>query len=482
VGALFWIAVMAVGLELFAAARDRANIRLARRVESGLYASEASAPDDAVVREYAPEPPVIGRDFEARRAFLALDDAGRDAQAAARGEVVALCRPDGRMEQLWIPPDGAATPEIITFGNGLKKGASLLDALPAESCADAPGAFAEALSGGRPLREYPIPQSGGAPPYVMQFAWQAAPDKKTVAVFVRPSMWKRLWQELRPGTRQSDAMDLRINARGFRDDEVVLPKPAGVYRIVCVGGSTTAEGVSNALTYPNMVETKFARVFGPGRVDVVNAGIFALTSYGEVDHLADYLGLEPDLVVHYNFVNDVPAIAGRWLDGNAPSKRLRALLLRSRLVYDCLNPLLLPGNAVIDRALDETVLANLTRLADACRDKGIALAVGTFAAPDYAALDRAQRAFFDGRINNMLWGRLMNMVSYLSVLDRYNARIRAFCAERGLPVIPVAESLRGGAECFTDICHLRPRGIERKAQIVFDALRGKVEKGLEVKK
>jgi hypothetical protein len=482
VGALFWMAIAAAGLELFATFRDHANMRLARQVEANLFTAEAGAPDEAVVRGYAPDSPAVGRDFEARGAFFALNEAGRAEHASARGEVVALCRPDGAVERLWTPPQETAAPEITAFGRSLKTAAPLFDALPPDASGDARGAFAEALSGGRPLREYPIPQPGGAPPYVMQFAWQAAPDKSGAAVFVRPSMWKRLWQELRPGTRQCDAMDLRVNARGFRDDEVTLPKPAGVYRIVCVGGSTTAEGRSGALTYPNMVEAKFARAAGAGRVDVVNAGIFALTSYGEVEHLADYLALEPDLVVHYNFVNDVPAVTGRWVDAGLVSNRVRTLLLRSRFVYDYLNPLLMPNNRAIDRAIDETVLANLARLADACRDKGADLAVCTFAAPDYASLDRAQRAFFDARMNNMLWGRLINMASYLRLLDRYNDRVRAFCAERGLRVIPVAESLHGGTECFTDICHLRPGGIERKAQIVFDALRETVEKGLEAKK
>jgi len=481
-GVLFWLFAMAAGLELFATARDRVNDRLARQVESGLYSGEASAADEAIIREYATEPPTIGKDFEARRAFLTLNDADRAAYAGKRGEVAALCKPDGGIEQVWLPPEGNAAAEVVAFGKTLKAGALLRDALPPDASGDAAGAFAEALSGGRPLREYPIPQPDGAQPYVMQFAWEAAPDKHAVAVFVRPSMWKTLWHELRPGTVQSDAMDLRINAQGFRDDEVALPKPARVYRIVCVGGSTTAEGLSNALTYPNMVETKFARALGPARVDVVNAGIFALASAGELEHMADYLALEPDLVVHYNFVNDVPAIAGRWLDGNAAVNRLRRLALRPRMVYDWMNPLLLPGNAVLDKALDDTIFANLTKLADACRAKGVELAVCTFAAPDYFALDRPQRAFYDYRINNMLWGRLMNMASYLRVLDRYNVRVRAFCAERGLRVIPVAESLKGGTDCFTDICHLRPRGIERKAQIVFEALRDPVAKELEAKK
>jgi len=35
---------------------------------------------------------------------------------------------------------------------------------------------------------------------------------------------------------------------------MTVPKPAGVFRIACVGGSTTVEGPHNELTYPNYLE------------------------------------------------------------------------------------------------------------------------------------------------------------------------------------------------------------------------------------
>ena len=41
--------------------------------------------------------------------------------------------------------------------------------------------------------------------------------------------------------------------------------------------------------------------------------------------------------------------------------------------------------------------------------------------------------------------------------------------EAGILYIPVAEQLRGGAEIFGDICHLRNPGIEAKAAIIADA-------------
>ena len=36
--------------------------------------------------------------------------------------------------------------------------------------------------------------------------------------------------------------ELRINARGFRGDEVIVPKPEGIVRVVCLGDSSSGCG------------------------------------------------------------------------------------------------------------------------------------------------------------------------------------------------------------------------------------------------
>ncbi len=65
----------------------------------------------------------------------------------------------------------------------------------------------------------------------------------------------------------------RYNNLGFRDDDIITPKPEGVFRIVCVGGSTTEEGISNDTTYPNLMEQKLKKHFKTEKIDVINAGV-----------------------------------------------------------------------------------------------------------------------------------------------------------------------------------------------------------------
>ncbi|HOT49734.1 MAG TPA: hypothetical protein PLI07_02075 [Candidatus Hydrogenedentes bacterium] len=69
----------------------------------------------------------------------------------------------------------------------------------------------------------------------------------------RESLYEELWRKMRPYVYRDDTFGpwtLWTNSAGFRDDEIVLPKPPGIYRILCIGGSTTFERVRNDLTYP----------------------------------------------------------------------------------------------------------------------------------------------------------------------------------------------------------------------------------------
>jgi lysophospholipase L1-like esterase len=101
----------------------------------------------------------------------------------------------------------------------------------------------------------------------------------------------------------------RHNSLGFRGAEIVLPKPAGVYRIVCLGGSTTySDGVQDyAQSYPALLET-YLRERGLANVDVVNAGVPGYTSLETLINLQTrVLDLEPDLIVVYHGINEVHA-------------------------------------------------------------------------------------------------------------------------------------------------------------------------------
>jgi lysophospholipase L1-like esterase len=100
----------------------------------------------------------------------------------------------------------------------------------------------------------------------------------------------------------------RINSHGFRGREVSVAKPAGVLRIVCLGGSTTFDGgsVGKDRPWPEVLEAELRKRLGTSSIEVLNLGIGGATS---LDSLIDLqmraLAFQPDLIVVYQAHNDL---------------------------------------------------------------------------------------------------------------------------------------------------------------------------------
>ncbi len=97
------------------------------------------------------------------------------------------------------------------------------------------------------------------------------------------------------------------NSRGYRGDEFEVPKPEGVFRIVCLGGSTTySYGVDvYHESYPYLLQ-KELRERGYTNVEVVNAGAGSYTSWETLLNLEfRVLDIDPDLLIVYHGLNDV---------------------------------------------------------------------------------------------------------------------------------------------------------------------------------
>ncbi len=116
------------------------------------------------------------------------------------------------------------------------------------------------------------------------------------------------------------------NALGYRGPEVAIPKPAGDFRIVALGGSTTY-GISTSWedAYPAQLQNLLRDEYGYTNVEVVNAG---LSGYNSWDILANFefrvSELEPDMIIFYEGINDVPsrAVAPECYRGLNPSRGL----------------------------------------------------------------------------------------------------------------------------------------------------------------
>ncbi len=110
-----------------------------------------------------------------------------------------------------------------------------------------------------------------------------------------------------PGWQSPDGLD-EINSRGFRGEEIAVPKPDGVYRIVAIGGSTTyGTGVADWHdSYPAQLERILQEDFGYRNVEVINGGVGGHNSWETLANLTyRVLDLEPDLVIVYQNTNDV---------------------------------------------------------------------------------------------------------------------------------------------------------------------------------
>ncbi|MEO8396021.1 MAG: GDSL-type esterase/lipase family protein [Chloroflexota bacterium] len=99
------------------------------------------------------------------------------------------------------------------------------------------------------------------------------------------------------------------NQLGYRGDEIELPKPAGVYRIVALGDSSTyGSYVPYDKTYPYDLEQVLRDQYGYKHVEVINAGVTNYTSWNMLTDLAFRISeLQPDLVIVYAGWNDLDA-------------------------------------------------------------------------------------------------------------------------------------------------------------------------------
>lgn len=98
------------------------------------------------------------------------------------------------------------------------------------------------------------------------------------------------------------------NALGFRGPETTWRKPPGVFRIACLGGSSTYghTPTSNEKTWPARLEAHLREAYPNRKIEVINAGTSGYSTFESVVNLAfRVVEFEPDLVIVYHSINDM---------------------------------------------------------------------------------------------------------------------------------------------------------------------------------
>ncbi len=278
-----------------------------------------------------------------------------------------------------------------------------------------------------------------------------------------------------------EGYSFHINSLGFRGKEITKAKPPGVYRILCVGGSTTygTGATRDEKTYPAQLE-RLLNASGDGRkFEVVNCGT---VGYGTAENLINLelrlLDLRPDAVIIYHAANDALALqmkgfksdyshlrtawtqtksnpldnfllrnvrlyawATRGLDPAKLNTNLQTLVTTPEFKTDFLQP----GEPLDPEALP-TFQRNLVSIAAVVRAAGAEVLFSTF------GTCAAAKKPTDG--------------DYLATVAAQNQVIEAVAREEAVPMLDVASYLDDKRPLFDDWMHLNDPGEVAHAEAV----------------
>jgi hypothetical protein len=130
-----------------------------------------------------------------------------------------------------------------------------------------------------------------------------------------------------PGStvRYPNGTSAHVNELGFRGPAVAIPKPAGTYRVLLLGGSTSHGFLVDDDQTIDAHLRRILRVPDATRVEVVNLGFDALDALCEQERLSsEGLALQPDAVILHTGLNDLPALRFAALGPDATDRGVRA--------------------------------------------------------------------------------------------------------------------------------------------------------------
>ena len=285
--------------------------------------------------------------------------------------------------------------------------------------------------------------------------------------------------------REGGQYSFSINALGMRSAEMSAKKPPGVYRIFCLGGSTTygTGATSNDKTYPAQMERLLNKLAQEGhappgrRYEVGNCGVSGWSSVENLINLElKLVEFEPDAILVYDAVNDGRMIQAkgfvpdyshlrislsvvtlspfeRFLLGHV---RLYARLTRGTepdsqsgklanyLFVPNADDLAIPSKDWINEDGLRVLQRNEASMIGVARQHGIQPVLSTMAVRDPTS-------------------------NYLGAyMVRANQSLRELAKQDDVPLIDVDKELSNQPELYDDWVHFNDKGEQRHAQVVVE--------------
>jgi hypothetical protein len=274
------------------------------------------------------------------------------------------------------------------------------------------------------------------------------------------------------------------NSLGFRGPEITIPKPAGIFRIAIIGGSTVYETEVARWQddFARQLERELKSRFATTSIEVINAGVGGYSTFESlIDLELRVLDTQPDLIIIYHNVNDVIAriVAPNAYRGDNSGRR-KQWSSESRCYY----------------LLCSTILGRLTGITHEVMDTD-APAFGGLRGSQYndilsmtpaEALEQNKPVYFERNIRNMIAVAKENNVAvmlatwahtnvrggdaatphYEKAFIEQNDSIKQIGLSKGIPVYDFAKDMPMDIIYWTDQIHQSVLGVSLKSSLFAD--------------
>lgn len=250
---------------------------------------------------------------------------------------------------------------------------------------------------------------------------------------------------------------------GFVNHPVQVPKPAGVIRVVCIGGSTTHEDNPGGNRTTDFLQKLLDAEYPAGSIEIINCGIAGSGSNELRRHARDYLKYEPDLILYYEGINDIVAHlnARNWL-----SPLWKQALRISWALRRCFNRELVLDDETFEKIWHNTTQRNLLAIYLAAKEAGVPMAGVSFAYAQKKEMTWQEANYMEFNARTSWGGGLATFDTVAHLIDLHNQYLKSLFEELGLGYFPFAENFSHGMSHFKDLCHMTPLGMQERARML----------------
>jgi lysophospholipase L1-like esterase len=270
------------------------------------------------------------------------------------------------------------------------------------------------------------------------------------------------------------------------EQKVEVPKPPGMFRIICLGGSTTEEGGESGIAYPRILEELLQKEYPKRKIEVINAGkYFYSTQHAIIQYLFYLKELNPDLIIFFEGANDLITSFTLPPFSSSPFRkdyghfygalaRVRYPKTFEKFLFQFFYADLLRPNpkpiSFSDFKSQHSFHRNLETLIEITKCEGIHLILSNQAhcLSDKNDSDLNFLSFFRDFLVDQ--GHFADEKSWYEGMELFNRITKETAEKYSIPWIDQATIFKGKKEFFQDAFHLTRNGSELKARLFFEKI------------